>query len=129
MRRAFGADQVVLALGLNAVAELLCSPISWSHHWVWVVPLFLSLGVLGWRTRAWPAIALDLAGLMLFCLGPQWWFPKARDRELHWALWQKIVGSAYVYYGIAVLIVAVVIRYHRPADAGRIQTENQQDIR
>jgi alpha-1,2-mannosyltransferase len=111
MRRAFNQRQIVLALCLNAVAELLCSPISWSHHWVWAAPLFLSLGVLGWRTRAWPAITLTLSGMLLVYLGPQWWFPANDDRELHWALWQQIVGSAYVYYGIVVLSTAALMRY------------------
>ena len=114
MRRAFNANQVVFALCLNGVAELLCSPISWSHHWVWVAPLFLSLGVLAWRTRTWPAIALTLSGLLLVYLGPQWWFPANNDRELHWAFWQQIIGSAYVYYGAVLLITATVMRY-RPA--------------
>jgi alpha-1,2-mannosyltransferase len=122
MRRALCNQHILLALGLNAVAELLCSPISWSHHWVWVAPLLIGLGVLGWRTRAWPAIALTLVGTLLFCLGPQWWFPLADDRELHWALWQKFVGSAYVYYGIAVLLTAAVMRY-RPAASTDVGTD------
>jgi alpha-1,2-mannosyltransferase len=129
MRRAFTEKQVSLALGINAVAELLCSPISWSHHWVWAAPLLFTLGVLGWRTRAWPAIALTLVGALLVYLGPQWWFPNTMDRELHWALWQKIVGSSYVYYGIALLVTLAVMRY-RPArgasgDAPAIESVDQ----
>jgi alpha-1,2-mannosyltransferase len=129
MRRAFNANQIVFALCLNGVAELLCSPISWSHHWVWAAPLFLSLGVLAWRTRAWPAIALTLSGLLLVYLGPQWWFPANNDRELHWAFWQQIIGSAYVYYGAVLLITATVLRY-RPtrgesADAPAIESVDQ----
>ncbi|HWC80609.1 MAG TPA: glycosyltransferase 87 family protein [Pseudonocardiaceae bacterium] len=114
MRRASRNGELVLALGLNAVAELLCSPISWSHHWVWVVPLFVGLGGLGWRTRRWLAIVLTLAGLLLVWLGPQWWFTFAGGRELTWSLWQKFVGSAYVYYGIAVLLSAAIMRYRAP---------------
>jgi alpha-1,2-mannosyltransferase len=129
MRRAFNAGQVMLALGLNAVAELLCSPISWSHHWVWAAPLLLGLGVLGWRTRAWPAIALTLSGLLLVYLGPQWWFPANNDREMHWAIWQQIIGSAYVYYGIVLLITAAVMRYRpgraAPTGAPAIETVDQ----
>jgi alpha-1,2-mannosyltransferase len=123
MHRAFTARQVLFALGINAVAELLCSPISWSHHWVWAAPLLLSLGVIGWRSRAWPAIALLFSGLLLVYLGPQWWFPDTDDRELHWAFWQQIVGSAYVFYGIVVLITAAVMR-HRPVVGGGASTES-----
>jgi alpha-1,2-mannosyltransferase len=129
MRRAFTAGQVVFALGLNAVAELLCSPISWSHHWVWAAPLFLSLGVLAWRTKAWPAIALTLSGVLLIYLGPQWWFPANDDRELHWAIWQQILGSAYVFYGAILLITATVMRYRpsrfEPAGAPAIESVDQ----
>jgi alpha-1,2-mannosyltransferase len=110
MRRALRERQVVFALALNAVAELLCSPISWSHHWVWLVPLFCGLAVLGRR----PAIVLLSAGLVLCYLGPQWWFPKGLDRELSWPLWAKFVGSSYVYYGIAVLVTAIRLDVRRP---------------
>lgn len=130
MRRALRHNQIVFALCLNGVAELLCSPISWSHHWVWAAPLFLGLGVLAWRTRAWPAIALTLSGLLLVYLAPQWWFPANNDRELHWAIWQQIIGSAYVYYGAILLITATVMRY-RPArgasvDAPAIESVDDQ---
>ncbi|HEX4221094.1 MAG TPA: glycosyltransferase 87 family protein [Pseudonocardiaceae bacterium] len=117
MRRALNAGQIVVALGLNAVAELLCSPISWSHHWVWAAPLLLGLGVLALRTRAWPAIALASVGVLLIYLGPQWWFPANQDRELQWAFWQQIIGSSYVYYGIVLLITAAVMRYRPNRDA------------
>jgi alpha-1,2-mannosyltransferase len=130
MRRALDQRQIVFALTINGVAELLCSPISWSHHWVWAAPLFLGLGVLGWRTRAWPAIALTLSGMLLVYLAPQWWFPNTEDRELHWAFWQQIVGSAYVYYGVVLLITATVMRY-RPvlgAAASSDQDVADQDV-
>lgn len=35
-----GATSPVTALGLNGFVVLLASPVSWSHHWGWVV-LFL----------------------------------------------------------------------------------------
>ena len=52
------------ALTAAAVTGLLVSPISWSHHWVWVVPC-LAVGVrLGWRSPvAWMSALLLLATL------------------------------------------------------------------
>src|SRR6516165_7560892 len=41
MRGALKRGQVTHALALNAVAGLLISPISWSHHWVWAAPALL----------------------------------------------------------------------------------------
>ena len=66
MRRALAAGQPVLALSVNALAVLLCSPISWSHHWVWAVPLVLSLGVLGWRSRSVPLLAASAVAVVVF---------------------------------------------------------------
>ena len=66
MRRALAAGQPVLALSVNALAVLLCSPISWSHHWVWAVPLVLSLGVLGVRSRSVPILAASTVSLVVF---------------------------------------------------------------
>jgi peptidoglycan/LPS O-acetylase OafA/YrhL len=68
MRRALAAGQPVLALSVNAVAVLLCSPVSWSHHWVWAVPLVLSLGALGVRSRSVPIIAATAVSLVVFLL-------------------------------------------------------------
>ena len=35
-----------------AVTGLLLSPISWTHHWVWAVPLLIWLTVAAWRRRS-----------------------------------------------------------------------------
>lgn len=50
------------ALTAAAMTGLLVSPISWSHHWVWVLPC-LAVGMrLGWRAPvAWASAALLLA--------------------------------------------------------------------
>ena len=52
------------ALSAAAITGLLVSPISWSHHWVWVLPC-VAVGIrLGWRSPvAWTA-ALMLAATM-----------------------------------------------------------------
>ena len=35
-----------------AVTGLLVSPVSWTHHWVWAVPLLVWLTVAAWRRRS-----------------------------------------------------------------------------
>ncbi len=47
----------VLALVCVAMFGLVVSPVSWSHHWVWVLPTVLVTAVLGYRYRS---IALAL---------------------------------------------------------------------
>jgi alpha-1,2-mannosyltransferase len=85
------------ALGLNAFVVLLSSPISWSHHWVWCVPVLLAAGVTAWRTRAWP---LAMAGTVLFLLSPHWWW----DADDGWTPLTLTVGNAYVWCAVGVLV-------------------------
>ncbi|MEU6079158.1 glycosyltransferase 87 family protein [Streptomyces sp. NPDC047108] len=91
-----------------AVTALLVSPVSWSHHWVWAVPLVLLLGVEAQRRRdarwAWGAV---LSGLV-FCSFMIWYVPHATpDRpELHQNVGQMLLSGAYPVLGLAVLAVA-----------------------
>jgi alpha-1,2-mannosyltransferase len=106
MRRAFAGGQVLLALSLNGVVELLASPISWSHHWVWSVPLVLSLLVLGRRRRAVLPLLVGFAGLLLFTVAPQWWVPL---NPKHWHFWQHLLGNSYGYFGALLLVGAAFV--------------------
>jgi alpha-1,2-mannosyltransferase len=110
MSDAFRASQDAWALSLNAFAGLLISPVSWSQMWVWVVPALLTLAGLGLRTRgrlAWIAFA---AGLVVFATAAQWWLPSSKQRELHWAVWEQIVGSSYVIFAAVVVLVCAAAR-------------------
>jgi alpha-1,2-mannosyltransferase len=118
MRRALAARHARLALALNALAALLVSPISWSHHWVWAAPALLALVAAG-RDRslrgAWPAAG---CGLVIFVLAPQWWF----DSVPHWNLWQQALGDSYVIFAVSVLIAATRMRTWRtPPPATNVQ--------
>ncbi len=80
------------ALTAVAVAGLLVSPVSWSHHWAWVA---LALPVLHTRLR--------VAVVVVFAVGPHWLLPQLGNRELQWAWWQHLAGNAYVWFGLAFL--------------------------
>ena len=43
-----------------AITGLLISPLSWTHHWVWVVPMLVWLATAAWRRRS---VACGLAAL------------------------------------------------------------------
>jgi alpha-1,2-mannosyltransferase len=58
------------ACGLTGV---LVSPISWDHHWVWVVPALVALGWAAWRRRSWPLAVAAAAWWAVFFLSPIWW--------------------------------------------------------
>ncbi|MFJ9369799.1 glycosyltransferase 87 family protein [Nocardia sp. NPDC101769] len=121
MRRA--VDFPPLALGINAVFTLLVSPISWSHHWIWIAPALLAM--LGYATRlpwrraaGWYLITAITAAV--FVIGPQNWLPDGEHRESHWTPWQHVIGNTYVWF--SVLLVALFLlsaRRARSADQDR----------
>jgi len=105
MTRAHRVGDVVLLLGINGLVALLASPVSWTHHWVWLLPLGLALWArtdrAGWRLLA-------VVGASLMLLRPMWWLPREAERELDWAPWQQVPGNAYVLFGVAVLLAAAL---------------------
>lgn len=101
MRRAFAAGWPAWALGLNALGTLLVSPVSYSHHWVWGVPILLTGAVYAWRTRRATMYAAVAAGTLLFVLALHWWDPP-------WHVLRLLTGNAYVWAAVAVLVVAAM---------------------
>ncbi len=86
-----------------AVTGFLVSPIAWSHHWVWCIPLVL----VAWqRSRA-----LGIAGLLIFTSFAVWYIPHTDHRELHLSVLQIAASGWYVYFGVAFLAVAGVLAY------------------
>jgi alpha-1,2-mannosyltransferase len=108
MRRA--AAVPALALSINAVFTLLVSPISWSHHWVWVAPALLAMvgyaTQLPWRQAIGWYVAIVVTAAA-FVYGPQNWMPGDKQRELSWTPWQHVFGNTYVW--LSVLLVALYV--------------------
>jgi alpha-1,2-mannosyltransferase len=104
-----------LALGVLATVALLGSPTSWSHHWVWVAPVLLALGVLAVRERSpgWSVTACTLAAV--FLLAPFQFLPRD-GAEMSWSGSQQLVGASYVIAAVALLILARVRLSRLPAD-------------
>jgi alpha-1,2-mannosyltransferase len=49
-----------------AVTGLLVSPISWTHHWIWDVPLLVWLTTTAWRRRSWRYALAAAAAVAIF---------------------------------------------------------------
>jgi len=131
MRGALRANQVTFALLLNAVAGLVISPISWSHHWVWAAPALLTcLATIHPNRRRPPAFAV--LALLIFAIAAHWLLPSGDGRELHWSWWQQAVGDSYTLTGFAALTLAAIKsllpRPERrgPGTAGRPATRDQE---
>ncbi|MEV6282452.1 glycosyltransferase 87 family protein [Kribbella sp. NPDC051770] len=87
------------ATAVTGMISLLCSPVSWSHHWVWMIPLGVAL-LTGTRVgRRFPVpTAATWFGLMM--LAPIWWVPRRGDRELHWNMLEQVFGNAYLWLAL-----------------------------
>lgn len=93
------------ALIATAAAALVISPISWTHHWVWVVPALLGGAVALARSTA-PAVRVAgswalPAAVAVFAVAPPGLLPSGAGRELGWAAWQHVVGNAYLLLALA----------------------------
>ena len=97
-----------------AVTALLISPISWTHHWVWCVPIIVLLAAeasaeqdrpqdlrhLRWR--------VVLGGALVCFLGFSMWLaPHSPDASLRLHAWEQPLSSVYSVFGLLLLGVAL----------------------
>ncbi len=118
MKRLLDSGANVAALMVNAAAVLLVSPVSWSHHWVWIAPALLVAAdaIARGRRNPWFLGAVG-AAVVMFAIGPMWLLPHDHDRELTWNWWQQLVGNSYVLFTLAVFVVAALTYHPKPAAA------------
>jgi alpha-1,2-mannosyltransferase len=103
---------VRLAVSLCGVAGLLASPVSWLHHFVWIVPLAMCLLerrpigprslpkwflALGWIFVGWVAVA------------PFTRLPNGADVEFLWSWSQHLLASITALVGLALLAGAIIV--------------------
>ena len=118
---------VGLAVTLCGMAGLLASPVSWLHHFVWIVPLAICLAGRAPGVRPLPAsFAITVRPLPASFAITGWLFagwvaaapfyrlPAGGDVERRWLWWQDLIGSMTALLGIAVLIAAVAAARRRP---------------
>ncbi|KFU76698.1 alpha-1,2-mannosyltransferase [Amycolatopsis lurida] len=77
------------ALLVTAGCSLLISPISWTHHWVWVVPALALLAARGHRGVV-VAVAVLFTGWTVAVV------PGGGGAERDWNLAEAIIGNAYL---------------------------------
>lgn len=95
-----------LGLTLCATTGLLISPVTWTHHMIWVVPAIIWLGTAPDRPR-WgrPAAA---ASALLFWVSPIWLVPGHGAAPLHETAWQFLAGNAFFLWMLALLAACAV---------------------
>ncbi|MGW8374342.1 glycosyltransferase 87 family protein [Streptomyces sp. ODS28] len=90
----------------TALVALLVSPISWSHHWVWCVPLLAALAVSAPR---WVTGVVAV----VFVARSMWLIPKQGDLDLHLPWWHQPLASPYPLLGLVLLAALHHTLHHR----------------
>ena len=99
----------VLALGIVGVLGCLLSPITWTHHWVWVVPLLF--GVLSspaWRSR-WVQL-FTVVACAVFVRGAS--APPPDLPVLH-----LVLGNLFTLIGLAAIAITAIAVVRQPSHA------------
>jgi alpha-1,2-mannosyltransferase len=121
-RAAHAAGDELLGIVCAAFTGLLISPVSWTYHYVWVVPLLIAATALALRApetrRTW-LLAVPAALFLVFLAWPGrgraagvaaprgvLWHVPAVDDPSTWHGITRVLGDAYTLTGLAVLILA-----------------------
>ena len=104
VRRVLAAGQPILALICVALFGLVVSPVSWSHHWVWMVPTVVVTAVLAYQQRSVALGALSAAGVALMVHSPIELLPEHHEAAATW--WRQLAGMSYVWWALALLVAA-----------------------
>jgi alpha-1,2-mannosyltransferase len=121
MLRLHKRGQNLAALLVTAFWVLLVSPVSWSHHWVWAVPLIVLLIARLPQTTfasAWKRWLGAVAVIAVFVSCALLILPNGRNIELHWQVWQAMVGNMYIEMPF-VLAIVLFVRWRIQVRAGR----------
>jgi alpha-1,2-mannosyltransferase len=107
-----------------ALTGLLVSPISWSHHWVWIAPMMVVLAHLAtsplalpsarrWRLACW----LGIAAVAAVFSGVLWLEAASAFQGEVMTGFQQLLGDIYVLAGLAGLgVIAGALGYARRRD-------------
>ncbi|WP_371548420.1 glycosyltransferase 87 family protein [Streptomyces sp. NBC_00554] len=99
---------------ITATTALLVCPISWSHHWVWCVPL---IAVLYAERR----LHLAAAATVVFTARTLWLVPHQGDLDLQLPWWQQLLASPYPLLGLALLAAQPSLSAARSSSASMIR--------
>ena len=103
------AGEVPFALCLAGLTSLLASPISWSHHYVWIVPF----GIVLLRNQRLPGY-LRITGLLYSiwtAFAPFKLLPGDNNVELSYPPVHMLVDNIGVYVGVGILVASVVAAF------------------
>ena len=100
-RAAVRAGQPMPALIAVALFGLVVSPVSWSHHWVWILPALLTTGTLAARWHSAGLWVITGVGLVLGTSYPMLLMPEHHEAQA--ALWRQLIGTSYLWWALATI--------------------------
>jgi alpha-1,2-mannosyltransferase len=96
-------SDAALAVCYVALAGLLISPVSWSHHWVWMVPLTTAALC---QFRRFPLLVAGVSLTLLVMFGEPWFLERGADLRPDSPLRDVIWAHGFIVGGLAVLLIA-----------------------
>jgi alpha-1,2-mannosyltransferase len=121
-RRFLLRDDPAGALAVVAACQLLISPVSWSHHWVWVAPMMLPFAVQVVRDRSRLRTLAVSALIAVFVLGPLLFFPTDQGREMRWGWWENALGNPYTVVTLGFVLWSAVASVRTPDRRAIVQS-------
>ncbi|MFJ5954637.1 glycosyltransferase 87 family protein [Paenarthrobacter sp. NPDC092416] len=128
---AVDADENFVAVSATAILMLLISPVSWSHHWVWIAVALPSMAFAmhrvpsrngRMRTAGWVIVAFSTIAFYMTPKNLAVWAGAAEWGKDPQTQWQLMVSSLGVVCGIAMLVYWALA--YRPSRAGLRSAEN-----
>jgi alpha-1,2-mannosyltransferase len=109
---AYRRSSPLLGLLVVEAAESLANPVSWSHHFIWVVLLVAWLALAPDRPRYGEWLALGVA--VLFWAAPPWWAPHGPGIIFAGRGWLIPLSDSYVLLFIGLVVGAGVRVFRAP---------------
>ncbi|MET4621366.1 alpha-1,2-mannosyltransferase [Arthrobacter sp. 2762] len=126
---AVDVDENFIAVSATAILMLLISPVSWSHHWVWVAVALPSMAFAmhrvpsrsgRMRTAGWTIVACSTVAFYMTPKNLAVWAGAAEWGKDPQTQWQLMVSSLGVVCGIALLVYWALA--YRPSRTGLVAT-------
>jgi alpha-1,2-mannosyltransferase len=111
---AYRRSSPILGLLVVEAAESLASPVSWSHHFIWVVLLVAWLALAPDRPRYGEWLALGVAAL--FWAAPPWWAPHGPGIIFAGRGWLIPLSDSYVLLFIGIVVGAGIRVFRAPIE-------------
>lgn len=106
---------IVAAIAVIGVGMLLCSPVTWAHHWVWAIPALTILLCHLCHTHSVVDIVFLATAVAIFAVFNMNWLNRQVNPEQGLTVTQQILAMSYVVWGVAYLAwhVTAVVRETR----------------